>query len=89
MWHKRMRQELGFGSEDATEMHAMFQQGYRGSRYSFGYPACPNLEDRALITELLNPMEIGVTLSENFMLVPEQSTDAIVAHHPQAKYFDV
>jgi 5-methyltetrahydrofolate--homocysteine methyltransferase len=67
----------------------MFQQGYRGSRYSFGYPACPNLEDRALIMELLRPQEIGVTLSENFMLVPEQSTDAIVAHHPQAKYFDV
>jgi 5-methyltetrahydrofolate--homocysteine methyltransferase len=67
----------------------MFQQGYRGGRYSFGYPACPNLEDRALIAKLLHPQDIGVSLSENFMLVPEQSTDAIVAHHPQAKYFDV
>ena len=67
----------------------MFQQGYRGSRYSFGYPACPNLEDREKIVELLRPSEIGVTLTENFMLTPEQSTDAIVAHHPQAKYFDV
>jgi 5-methyltetrahydrofolate--homocysteine methyltransferase len=89
LWHKRMRQELGFASEDAPDVRAMFQQGYRGSRYSFGYPACPNLEDRALIAELLRPQEIGVNLSENFMLVPEQSTDAIVVHHPQAKYFDV
>jgi 5-methyltetrahydrofolate--homocysteine methyltransferase len=89
LWHKRMRQELGFASEDAADIREMFQQGYRGSRYSFGYPACPNLEDRALIMELLRPQEIGVTLSENFMLVPEQSTDAIVVHHPQAKYFDV
>jgi len=89
MWHKRMRQELGFGSEDAADMAGMFQQGYRGSRYSFGYPACPNLEDRAKIVELLRPEEIDVVLSENFMLVPEQSTDAIVVHHPQAKYFDV
>ncbi|HYO09906.1 MAG TPA: homocysteine S-methyltransferase family protein [Tepidisphaeraceae bacterium] len=89
LWHKRMRQELGFGSEDASSIDKMFQQGYRGSRYSFGYPACPNLEDRALIARLLKPEEIGVALSENYMLVPEQSTDAIVAHHPQAKYFDV
>jgi 5-methyltetrahydrofolate--homocysteine methyltransferase len=65
------------------------QQGYRGSRYSFGYGACPSLEDRAKIVRLLNPGTIGVTLSENFMLVPEQSTDALVVHHPQAKYFDV
>jgi 5-methyltetrahydrofolate--homocysteine methyltransferase len=89
LWHQRMRQELGFGSEDAPDVSALFHQGYRGSRFSFGYPACPNLEDRAKIVELLNPAEIGVTLNENFMLVPEQSTDAIVAHHPQAKYFDV
>jgi 5-methyltetrahydrofolate--homocysteine methyltransferase len=84
-----MRQELGFGSEDAADVREMFQQGYRGSRYSFGYPACPNLEDRALIAQLLGPQDIAVTLSESFMLVPEQSTDAIVVHHPQAKYFDV
>jgi 5-methyltetrahydrofolate--homocysteine methyltransferase len=89
LWHKRMRQELGFGSEDATDINDLFHQGYRGSRYSLGYPACPNLEDRAKIVELLNPGEIGVILTENFMLTPEQSTDAILAHHPQAKYFDV
>jgi 5-methyltetrahydrofolate--homocysteine methyltransferase len=89
VWHKRMRQELGFGSEDSTHVREIFQQGYRGSRYSFGYPACPNLEDRAQLAELLKPQEIGVELTENFMLMPEQSTDAIVVHHPQAKYFDV
>ena len=88
MWHKRMRQELGFGSEDSPKVKELFQQGYRGSRFSFGYGACPNLEDRTKIVELLNPGSIGVTLSENFMLVPEQSTDAIIVHHPQAKYFD-
>lgn len=88
LWHKRMRQELGFGSEDSPKVRELFQQGYRGSRYSFGYGACPSLEDRAKIVELLAPGSIGVTLSENFMLVPEQSTDAIIVHHPQAKYFD-
>lgn len=89
LWHKYMRQELGFASEDATKIPQLFQQGYRGSRYSFGYGACPSLEDRAKIVQLLNPDAIGVVLSENFMLVPEQSTDALVVHHPQAKYFDV
>ena len=84
-----MRQELGISSEDATTIPKLFQQNYRGSRYSFGYPACPNLEDRRLLVQLLNPAEIGVELTENDMLVPEQSTDAIVVHHPQAKYFDV
>jgi 5-methyltetrahydrofolate--homocysteine methyltransferase len=88
-WHKYMRTELGFASEDDPSMKKIFQQKYRGSRYSFGYPACPNLEDRAQIIELLKPEEIGVQLTENFMLSPEQSTDALVAHHPQAKYFDV
>ncbi len=88
-WHKQMRTELGFSNEDAPTIREIFQQGYRGSRYSFGYPACPNLEDRSLIMELLKPEDIGVSLTENFMLVPEQSTDAIVVHHPQAKYFDV
>ncbi len=88
LWHKRMRQELGFGSEDASKISQLFQQGYRGSRFSFGYGACPNLEDRLKIIELLKPESIGVQLNENFMLVPEQSTDAIVVHHPQAKYFD-
>jgi 5-methyltetrahydrofolate--homocysteine methyltransferase len=88
MWHKRVRQELGFGSDDAPRIRDLFHQGYRGSRFSFGYGACPSLEDRAKIVELLKPETIGVTLSENFMLVPEQSTDALVVHHPQAKYFD-
>jgi 5-methyltetrahydrofolate--homocysteine methyltransferase len=88
-WHKRMRQELGFGSEDAAGIDELFHQGYRGSRYSLGYPACPNLEDRAKILQLLPADQIGVQLTENFMLVPEQSTDALVVHHPQAKYFDV
>ncbi len=89
LWHKRMRQELGFGSEDAATIRELFHQGYRGSRYSFGYPACPNIEDRAVIAELLSPGEIGVELTENYMLSPEQSTDALVVHHPQARYFDV
>jgi len=89
LWHKRMRRELGFGAEDASSVRDILRQGYRGSRYSFGYPACPNLEDRAKILELLQPQVIGVSLSENFMLVPEQSTDALIVHHPQAKYFDV
>lgn len=89
LWHKRVRQELGFGSEDHADIRRIFQQHYRGSRYSFGYPACPNLEDRTKIVQLLEPQSIDVVLSENYMLVPEQSTDAIIAHHPQAKYFDV
>jgi 5-methyltetrahydrofolate--homocysteine methyltransferase len=89
LWHKRMRQELGFASEDAPTIRELYQQRYRGSRYSFGYPACPDLEQRTKIMELLQPQRIGVSLSENFMLVPEQSTDALVVHHPQAKYFDV
>jgi 5-methyltetrahydrofolate--homocysteine methyltransferase len=89
LWHKRMRQELGFAGEDAPTIRELFQQGYRGSRYSFGYPACPDLEQRSKIAELLRPEAIGVSLSENFMLVPEQSTDALVVHHPMAKYFDV
>ena len=84
-----MRQELGFGSEDSPKIPQLFQQGYRGSRFSFGYGACPSLEDRAKIIELLKPESIGVQLTENHMLVPEQSTDALVVHHPQAKYFDV
>ncbi len=89
MWHKRIRTELGFANEDATETRKLFQQQYRGSRYSFGYPACPNLEDRTKLLSLLKPEELGVELTEEFMLDPEQSTDALVVHHPQAKYFDV
>ena len=87
-WHARVREELGVGREDADDLDAIFRQGYRGSRYSFGYPACPNLEDRAKIVELLRPDRIGVELSEEFQLHPEQSTDALIVHHPEAKYFN-
>ncbi|MHB1958908.1 MAG: methionine synthase [Acidobacteriaceae bacterium] len=86
--HKLMREELGIGGEDSKEVRDLFHQKYRGSRYSFGYPACPNLEDQAKIFALLHPEEnIGVRLTESYHLEPEQSTDAIVVHHPQAKYF--
>ena len=88
--HKRMRAEIGTGGEDAAEPRDLFHQKYRGSRYSFGYPACPNLEDQRKIFNLLKPEEnIGVRLTEQFHLEPEQSTNAIVVHHPQAKYFVV
>jgi 5-methyltetrahydrofolate--homocysteine methyltransferase len=87
-WHARVREELGFGAEDSASLDEVFRQGYRGSRYSFGYPACPDLEDRAKIVELLAPDRIGVTLSEELQLHPEQSTDALIVHHPQAKYFN-
>ncbi|MGN6521969.1 MAG: vitamin B12 dependent-methionine synthase activation domain-containing protein, partial [Actinomycetes bacterium] len=88
MWHARVRDELGFGPEDDPELAEILRQGYRGSRYSFGYPACPRLEDRATLVRLLEPERIGVTLSEELQLHPEQSTDAIVVHHPEAKYFN-
>jgi 5-methyltetrahydrofolate--homocysteine methyltransferase len=87
-WHARVREELGFAGEDSPDLGEVFRQGYRGSRYSFGYPACPDLEDRAKIVELLRPQRIGVTLSEEFQLHPEQSTDALIVHHPEAKYFN-
>jgi 5-methyltetrahydrofolate--homocysteine methyltransferase len=87
--HKRIRAELGFGHEDSRDLDEMLGQGYRGSRYSFGYPACPNLEDQEKLLRLLNAGEIGVVMSEEHQLHPEQSTSAIVLHHPQAKYFSV
>lgn len=88
-WHARVREELGFTSEDDPNMEILIgKQGYRGSRYSFGYPACPDLELQTGLFELLHPERIGVTLSEEFQLVPEQSTSAIVVHHPEAKYFN-
>ncbi|MGI8612794.1 MAG: methionine synthase, partial [Nocardioidaceae bacterium] len=87
-WHSRIRAELGFAAEDATDLHAMLaKQAYRGSRYSFGYPACPNVEDQVQLEQLLDWQRIGVELSEEFMLAPEQSTSAIIVHHPEAKYF--
>jgi 5-methyltetrahydrofolate--homocysteine methyltransferase len=88
-WHARTRDELGFGVEDSGDMDALIaKQAYRGSRYSFGYPACPDLEQQMQLVELLDPDRIGVSLSEEFQLHPEQSTSAIVAHHPEAKYFN-
>ena len=87
--HKRVRAELGFAGDEARDIEALLQQGYRGSRYSFGYPACPNLADQRQLLALLNAEEIGVSLTEEDQLDPEQSTSAIVVTHPQAKYFSV
>jgi 5-methyltetrahydrofolate--homocysteine methyltransferase len=87
--HKRIRAELGFSGDEARDVEALLQQGYRGSRYSFGYPACPNLADQRQLLALLNAEEIGVSLTEEDQLEPEQSTSAIVVTHPQAKYFSV
>jgi 5-methyltetrahydrofolate--homocysteine methyltransferase len=88
-WHARVRNELGFSAEDPSEVEGLFKLDYRGARYSFGYPACPNLEDRIKLIELLKPERIGVELSEELQLHPEQSTDAMILHHPEAKYFSV
>jgi 5-methyltetrahydrofolate--homocysteine methyltransferase len=87
--HKRIRAEWGFAAEDDRDIDRMLQQGYRGGRYSFGYPACPRLEDQAPLLGLLDAGRIGVTISEEWQLHPEQSTSAIVLHHPRAKYFSV
>ncbi|MGI5400083.1 methionine synthase [Streptomyces sp. CA-135486] len=87
-WHARVRAELGFAGEDPADVEDMFALKYRGARFSLGYGACPDLEDRAKIASLLEPERIGVQLSEEFQLHPEQSTDAIVIHHPEAKYFN-
>ena len=87
--HNKIRAELGFGHDDARDMKQLLKQAYRGSRYSFGYPACPYLEDQKLLLKLLGAEAIGIELSEEFQLHPEQSTSAIVVHHPQAKYFNL
>jgi len=86
-WHARIRTELGLAGFDPAALDGILKVGYRGCRYSFGYPACPNLEDRAKVVRLLEPERIGVALSEEFQLAPEQSTDALIVHHPEAKYF--
>jgi len=86
-WHGRVRGELGLAQFDPTALEGILKVGYRGCRYSFGYPACPDLEDRAKVVRLLRPERIGVMLSEEFQLAPEQSTDALIAHHPEARYF--
>jgi 5-methyltetrahydrofolate--homocysteine methyltransferase len=88
-WHKKIREELKIDYADAKDIKRLFQQGYRGSRYSFGYPACPNLEDQEKLFKLLRPERIGVTLTDGFQMVPEQSTSAIIIHHPEAKYFTI
>ncbi|GLZ09321.1 methionine synthase [Actinomadura sp. NBRC 104412] len=87
-WHARIRAELGFGAEDPADVEDFFKLGYRGARFSFGYAACPDLEDRATLVRLLAPERVGVSLSEELQLVPEQSADALVVHHPEAKYFN-
>ena len=88
-WHSRIREELGFASEDPKDLAGMFDLKYRGARFSLGYPACPEMEDRKKVVELLKPERVGVELSEELQLHPEQSTDAFVFHHPEAKYFSV
>ncbi|MEV4431404.1 vitamin B12 dependent-methionine synthase activation domain-containing protein, partial [Streptomyces sp. NPDC049602] len=87
-WHARVRAEWGIAGADPVSMAGVFRTEYQGCRYSLGYPACPDLEDRAKIAALLRPERIGVHLSEEFQLHPEQSTDAIVLHHPEASYFN-
>jgi 5-methyltetrahydrofolate--homocysteine methyltransferase len=89
LWHQRMRQELGIEGEDATEIRKLFTQEYRGSRYSFGYPACPDMADQQKLFRLLQPGRIGCELTDNWQIDPEQSTSAIIVHHPEAKYFNV
>ena len=89
LWHKRMRDELGIGTEDSPHIPELFTQTYRGSRYSFGYPACPDMSHQEKLFRLLEPERIGCTLTENWQIDPEQSTSAIIVHHPEAKYFNV
>ncbi len=89
LWHRRIREELGIAGADSPELSRLFRQEYQGARYSFGYPACPNLEDQEKLFKLLRPERIDVELSEEFQLEPEQSTSAIIVHHPEAKYFSI
>jgi 5-methyltetrahydrofolate--homocysteine methyltransferase len=86
-WHRRIREEWGFADEDGNLVNMLLRQHYRGGRYSWGYPACPDLEDNAKVAELLEAERIGVEVSEDFQFHPEQTTSAIVCHHPRAKYF--
>ncbi|MBX9938664.1 MAG: methionine synthase [Candidatus Obscuribacterales bacterium] len=89
LMHKRIRAELGYAGEDSPDRRRFFQQGYRGTRFSPGYPACPELESQKQIFDLLKPEEIGMELSEEYQLVPEESTSALVVVHPEAKYFNI
>jgi 5-methyltetrahydrofolate--homocysteine methyltransferase len=88
-FHRELRREWGIGADDASDVRKLFKGHYRGCRYAFGYPACPRLEDQQQLFELIEPQRIGLELSEQFQLEPEQSTTAIVFHHPDAKYFNV
>lgn len=88
LWHRRVRQELNIADDDGPTVQDWFRQGYRGSRYSFGYAACPDLEDQEKLFTLIDPSHIAVALTDEFMLDPEQSTSAIIVHHPEAKYFN-
>ena len=87
--HALARRDLGIHTQDSPNPEEVFKQGYQGSRYSFGYPACPHLEDQTRLFELIPADKIGIALTEEFQLVPEQSTSAIIVHHPQAKYFNI
>jgi 5-methyltetrahydrofolate--homocysteine methyltransferase len=87
LWHRRIREEWGFADEDGPTLAGLFRQQYRGSRYSWGYPACPDLDDQAKLDELLDLASIGVKLTEEFQFEPEQTTSAIIVPHPEAKYF--
>lgn len=88
-FHRQLRREWGIAGDDAPSIAKLFKKHYRGCRYAFGYPACPDLEDQAKLFQLLDPARIGLQLSDQFQLEPEQSTTALVAHHPQARYFNV
>jgi 5-methyltetrahydrofolate--homocysteine methyltransferase len=88
-WHRKIRAELNIQGQDGLTIDSLFRQTYRGERYSFGYPACPNLEDQKIMFEFIKPEQLGISLSEEFQLVPEQSTSAIICHHPDACYFSI
>jgi 5-methyltetrahydrofolate--homocysteine methyltransferase len=89
LWHRRIREEWGFAAEDGPSLAGLFRQQYRGGRYSWGYPACPNLEDNATVATLLGAGRLGIEVSEEtgWQYQPEQTTSAIICHHPRAKYF--
>jgi 5-methyltetrahydrofolate--homocysteine methyltransferase len=89
LWHRRIREEMGFADEDGPTLAGLFRQQYRGGRYSWGYPACPDLEDNETVARLLEAERIGIEVNEDtgFQFQPEQSTSAIICHHPKAKYF--
>jgi len=87
--HLVIRKEMGIIDKAALDNEAIVRQKYRGSRYSFGYPACPDLSMQKILFDIINPGEIGIELTENFEMTPEQSTTAIIIHHPDAKYFAV